>query len=145
CLGAEDFLIKPITPTILMAKQTVILDLYRKHRALHLPTQLPRARQPREHERQLRAEPATWAAARLRRDGELPRNMDEEKERSAVMLQCIREAVVAVDEDRRVTLLNHAAEDLIGLSNDQARGTPIDDVLRLVDPETRALVAPEEV
>src|SRR5690606_1544454 len=144
-LGAVDFLIKPIVPKILLSKMGVFIDLYRKNGELKRQARLLRDSQKREHERQLKAERATWEAARLRREVELQRSIAEEKERSAVILQCIKEAVIEIDVDRRVTLMNQAAEDLVGLTNEQARGKSVDDVVQLLNPETRARIVPENV
>lgn len=144
-LGAVDFLIKPIVPHILLAKMGVFIELYRKNRELREQARLLQLSQTREHERQLNEERATWEANRLRSEVELQKKIAEEKGRSAVILQCIREAVVAVDAQRRIVLLNPAAEDLLGISDENARGRPVDDVVRLADPETRSSVAPEDV
>ena len=59
----------------------------------------------------------------------------------AVTLNCIGDAVVATDIDRRVTLLNPHAERLTGWSHLEAVGRPMDDVLHIIDSETNASVA----
>lgn len=144
-LGAVDFLIKPIVPQILLAKIGVFIDLYRKNRELREQARLLQLSQAREHERQLNEERATWEANRLRREVDFQKKIADERERSAVILRCIREAVVAVDADRRIVLLNPAAEDLLGISDEKARGLSVDEVVRLVNPETRSPVLPEDV
>lgn len=144
-LGAVDFLIKPIVPQILLAKMGVFIDLYRKNRELREQARLLQLSQAREHERQLNEERATWEASRLRREVDLQKKIADERERSAVILRCIREAVVAVDADRRIVLLNPAAEDLLGISDEKARGCFVEDIVRLINPETRSPVAPEDV
>lgn len=144
-LGAVDFLIKPIVPQILLAKIGVFVDLYRKNRELREQARLLQLSQAREHEQQLSEERATWEANRLRHEVEFQKKIADERERSAVILRCIREAVVAVDAERRIVLINPAAEDLLGISDEKARGCVVDDVVRLVNPETRSPVAPENV
>lgn len=47
----------------------------------------------------------------------------------------VAEAVVAADEDRRVTELNVAAVDLLGLDDEDLDGRELDDVIRLVGPD----------
>lgn len=144
-LGAVDFLVKPIVPKMLLSKMAVFIDLYRKNQAIREQARLLQESQEREHERRLVEERSTWEADQLRREVEFQRKIAEEKDRSAVILQCIKEAVVAVDAERRVTLLNQAAEDLFGLTNDSARGRKVDEVVRLLDPTTRKPVMPEDV
>ncbi|MEK6631601.1 MAG: ATP-binding protein, partial [Acidobacteriota bacterium] len=59
-----------------------------------------------------------------------------EKERLAVTLSTIGEAVVASDTRGRIVLLNHTAEVFTGWSQEQAIGSPVIDVLRVVDRES---------
>jgi PAS domain S-box-containing protein len=54
------------------------------------------------------------------------------KERLAVTLASIGDAVIATDAETRVTLLNGVAEQLTGWSADEARGKPLRDVFRIV-------------
>ena len=51
---------------------------------------------------------------------------------TALALKGSPDAVVISDEQRRVTVLNRAAEELLGWSFDEARGRPLADVLDLV-------------
>lgn len=60
-----------------------------------------------------------------------------EKERLAVTLRAIREAVLTTDTVGRVTLMNPEAERLTGLSQEEALGRALAEVLRLQDPASR--------
>lgn len=144
-LGAVDFLIKPIIPRMLMAKVSVFVDLHRKTLAVKEHADLIRGTQQREHERRLAEERAAWEAKQLRREVELQTHIAQEKERSAVILHCIRDAVVAVDAEQRVTLLNNAAGRLFGVTSDTSTGARFEQVIRLVNPETHQVLAPGEV
>ena len=50
----------------------------------------------------------------------------------------VAEAVVAVDDDLRVTGVNPAAEELLGLARGEAEGRPLEEVLTLVGPDGAA-------
>ncbi len=58
-----------------------------------------------------------------------------EKERLAVTLRSIGDAVITTDLQGRVTMLNVVAEELTGRTQEKAIGRAIDDVLCLWDPE----------
>jgi diguanylate cyclase (GGDEF)-like protein/PAS domain S-box-containing protein len=64
----------------------------------------------------------------------------EEKERACVTLNSIGDAVVSTDAACQITYVNATAADLTGWTQDEAVGRPIEDVLRFVDAETRAIV-----
>jgi PAS domain S-box-containing protein len=68
------------------------------------------------------------------------RQLMTERERLSVTLQSLGEGVIACDRDRRVTLMNEAAEALTGWSASEAVGRPLEDVFRLIDEQTRELV-----
>ncbi|MET0413384.1 MAG: PAS domain S-box protein, partial [Polyangiaceae bacterium] len=60
------------------------------------------------------------------------------------MLASLAAGVVAVDLDGKVTLLNEAAEDLLGWTNLEARGMPIELVVNEFDAEGGACISPCE-
>jgi PAS domain S-box-containing protein len=60
----------------------------------------------------------------------------DERERLAVTLQSIGDAVIATDTEGRVTTLNRVAEELTGWSQADAAGKPIGEVFRIVSEET---------
>jgi PAS domain S-box-containing protein len=60
-----------------------------------------------------------------------------EKERLAVTLRSIGEGVITTDVQGRVVLMNQAAEQLTGWSQDEAGGHPLTHVVHLVDDNTR--------
>ncbi len=59
-----------------------------------------------------------------------------ERERLAVTLHSIGDAVIGTDTAGRVTTLNRVAEDLTGWSQAEAAGRPIAEVFRVVDERT---------
>jgi two-component system, cell cycle sensor histidine kinase and response regulator CckA len=69
-----------------------------------------------------------------RKEAEL--RLETERERLAVTLQSIGDAVIATDEAGRVTLLNPVAERLTGWPAAEAVGRPLDQVFRAVSEET---------
>ncbi|MCL6478338.1 MAG: PAS domain S-box protein [Peptococcaceae bacterium] len=60
-----------------------------------------------------------------------------EKERLAVTLASIGEAVIAVDTDGLITLINPVAESLTGWGADEAIGRPLTEVFRIINEYTR--------
>ncbi len=70
---------------------------------------------------------------------EAARALEEEKERLSVMLKSIGEGVIATDSDGNVVLINDSAEDLLGVSEDEVIGKPIDEVFQLIDSETKEI------
>jgi len=63
-----------------------------------------------------------------------------EKERAQVTLNSIGDAVVCTDLDGHISYLNIAAERLTGWRKDEAIGRPLEDVVRIIDSDTRATV-----
>lgn len=59
-----------------------------------------------------------------------------EKERAQVTLKSIGDAVVTTDAEGRVEYLNPVAEQLTGLENRVARGSPVSEVVQLINDET---------
>jgi len=136
-LGAVDFMFKPIVPAMLISKISVFVELKRKTAAVQRQQELLREAQQRAHDQNLAEERARWEAEQLRREVALQRSIAAARQQQAVTLSSIGDAVVGTDADRHVTLLNRAAEGLCGWSDQAARGQPLDQVIRLVDPLTR--------
>jgi two-component system phosphate regulon sensor histidine kinase PhoR len=61
----------------------------------------------------------------------------EEKEVLAVTLSSMSDAVVAVDADNKIMLLNRAAEYLTGWKFEDAHRRPVDEVIRLINEQTK--------
>ncbi len=59
--------------------------------------------------------------------------LNSEKERLAVTLRSIGDAVIATDRDERVTLMNPVAENLTGWTEAEARGRHLAEVFKIVD------------
>jgi PAS domain S-box-containing protein len=64
----------------------------------------------------------------------------EEKELLAVTLSSMADAVVAVDADDRIMLLNKAAEQITGWQFLQAKGKPVDAVIKICNMQTGQLI-----
>jgi PAS domain S-box-containing protein len=64
-------------------------------------------------------------------------DLAEEKERLAVTLRSIGDAVITTDIEGRITLVNKAAEELTGWSQEKAAGRPFDEVFAILDENTR--------
>ena len=60
-----------------------------------------------------------------------------ERDRMRAVIASLGEAVVTVDPESRVTLMNFAAERLTGCSHNEALGRPLGEVVKVVDEETR--------
>ncbi|MCK5360262.1 MAG: PAS domain-containing protein, partial [Gammaproteobacteria bacterium] len=56
-----------------------------------------------------------------------------ERERAEVTLSSITDAVLTTDDNDKITFLNPVAEKLMGISNDEAFGKTINDVVHLLD------------
>jgi PAS domain S-box-containing protein len=61
----------------------------------------------------------------------------EEKELLAVTLSSMGDAVVAVDAENRIMLLNKTAEQLTGWRFEEVQGKPVDDIIRTINEQTR--------
>ncbi|WPJ94770.1 response regulator [Coraliomargarita algicola] len=62
--------------------------------------------------------------------------LKREKERLSVTLDSIADAVIATDQHGLVERLNDEAARLVGVSNKEANGRPLEDVLKLKHPKT---------
>lgn len=77
---------------------------------------------------------AEEAAAEIRDSRE---NLAAEKERLAVTLRSIGDAVIVTGLDGRITLINTAAEQITGWTGGEALGMPLQEVLNIVNDKTR--------
>ncbi len=59
------------------------------------------------------------------------------EEKLAVTLNSIGDAVMATDDEGRVTLLNPLAEQLTGWTQAEAAGRPVEEIFRIINQETR--------
>jgi len=59
-----------------------------------------------------------------------------ERERAEVTLSSITDAVITTDDQDKITFLNPVAEKFMGISNDDAFGKPINEVVRLLDEQS---------
>lgn len=60
-----------------------------------------------------------------------------ERNKLAVVLSGITDAVVAVDQDRKVLLFNTAAENLLGFTAKEVLGKPLNQIMKVLDKETK--------
>ena len=72
------------------------------------------------------------------------RALADEKERLSVTLRSIGDGVIATDLEGRVQLVNHAAEQLTGWTQDEAVGLPIAHVFQSLDHDSREVCNPLE-
>lgn len=69
------------------------------------------------------------------------RALIREKERLAMILDSVVDAVIATNAKGEIELINQEAAELIGLSVDDATGCPLGEVLKLRHPKTGKLIA----
>jgi PAS domain S-box-containing protein len=100
-----------------------------------------RVRESTEDLRRLNAELDTRVRARTAQLEEAGLVLTEEKERLAVTLASIGDAVAATDIDGRLVLMNRVAEALTGWPFPEARGKDFAEVFRLVARDTRQPLA----
>lgn len=62
-----------------------------------------------------------------------------EKELLAVTLSCMADAVIVVDAEKRIMLLNKVGENLVGWKFRQVQGKLVDKIFRLVNEQTREI------
>ena len=65
----------------------------------------------------------------------------EEKERAQITLQSIGDGVITTDADGCIDYINPVAQDLTGWDMRSARGTPIGEIMTIINAHTRATVA----
>ena len=64
----------------------------------------------------------------------------EEKERAQVTLQSIGDGVITTDAEGRIDYINPVAQDLTGWDMRSARGTPVVEIMTIINEHTRATV-----
>lgn len=64
-------------------------------------------------------------------------DLKESDEWFSMTLQSIGDAVMAINPDKTVGYLNPIAQELTGWSNEEARGTPMDEVFNIINEHTR--------
>jgi PAS domain S-box-containing protein len=72
--------------------------------------------------------------------GELQRKLDFERQRLAVSLRSIGDAVIATDSSGSITFMNPVAETATGWRFEEARGLKLDQVFRIINEESRKAV-----
>jgi PAS domain S-box-containing protein len=65
------------------------------------------------------------------------RNLDQAKQKLEITLMSIGDAVIASDDEGRVTLMNTVAEQLTEWKQSEAIGQPVENIFHIVDEETR--------
>ena len=76
----------------------------------------------------------------LTRQKEAAEDLRQSRALLAATLHSIGDAVLATDEDARITLINRVAEVLTGWSSDDALGRPLDEVFNIINEDTRKKV-----
>jgi diguanylate cyclase (GGDEF)-like protein/PAS domain S-box-containing protein len=72
----------------------------------------------------------------LHEKAEARQRLDDEKQQLFVTLQSIADAVIALDQNHKVTLFNPVAEKVTGISEEYAIGKTLPEVLHFVDEHT---------
>lgn len=67
--------------------------------------------------------------------------LQRQKDQAEVTLHSIGDAVITTDPNGRIEYMNPIAEDLLGCSLSEIRGTPLGKIMRLVDEDSGALLA----
>ena len=134
-LGAVDYLVKPLLPTILRAKTAAFVDLFHK-------TERLRRLERREFERRLEE------AARRQAEEERGRRESEQRSRrltefhEAVMAS-MGEGLFALDPEGRLTYMNPAAEQLLGWKAAELMGERVHDHIHFMHPDGAPLPVEE--
>lgn len=75
-------------------------------------------------------------------DQELEQRIFNEREFNVAIFDQVSDALIRVDRDGRVVLINHCAERMLGVSNAQAHMCLIHELMPLFDPESGATLDP---
>ncbi|MCK8825374.1 SpoIIE family protein phosphatase [Fuchsiella alkaliacetigena] len=67
-------------------------------------------------------------------------SLEDIKEKLEITLEGIGDGVIATDTEAKITLMNSVAEDLTGWNREEAKGKEIEEVLKLINEETREKV-----
>lgn len=119
-LGAVDYILKPIAPEILRSKVAVFVELWLKTQKLIEQEERLRRSEKRESDRKY------VDMQKLMRT--------QADERIASIVDIAADAVITIDNDRRVRLFNKSAEALFRVQNRNIVGEIIDQVLPSVWP-----------
>ncbi|MDH5300639.1 MAG: EAL domain-containing protein [Gammaproteobacteria bacterium] len=76
------------------------------------------------------------AALVMRRTSRMETDLRREKHQAQTTLKALGEAVISVDNEKRITFLNPVAESLCGWTNDEAQGQPFSGVICVSDERT---------
>ena len=113
-LGAVDFLFTPFQPTMLRAKVSVFVDLYKKTEAV---------KRQEQRLREMEAERAREAEARLKRENEQERRRArQEMLKLSSALDQSADPVFITDRKGRIEYVNPAFHDVTGYASEEAIG-----------------------
>jgi PAS domain S-box-containing protein len=126
-LGAVDYLVKPLVPTILRAKTAVFVDLFHKSERL-------RRLERREFQRRL-VEAAACRAEEARGRRESERRSRQLAEFHQAVMASMGEGLFALDLRGMLTYMNPAAERLLGWTAEELLGRSMHDSIHYKHPD----------
>ncbi|UCH93736.1 MAG: cache domain-containing protein [Candidatus Aminicenantes bacterium] len=72
-------------------------------------------------------------------------SLRESEERLAVTFRSLAEGVITTDTEQKVVLINRSAEKLMGWTQEEAQGKPLDEVFKIIDKQAPEVQHPLEV
>ncbi len=136
-LGNVDFLFSPLVRPVLHSKISSYCQIHRQAASLSQLKASQAAACQKAQRWTFRDGGLRHSAFPDQRRLELNRDAAAERERHVAIVNSTSDAMIATDERFRISLLNQAAEEMCGWSQEAAKGLPLEQVVTLLDPKTR--------